>query len=61
MQAGIDSFIYNDILINVDLKKIFMTNKVNINTPSVNGSFTLPTEKISLSPWLLTVGLGYRF
>jgi outer membrane protein len=60
-QVGADSFIYNDILINVDLKKIFMTNKVNIHIPSVNGKFTLPTQKITLSPWLLSIGLGYRF
>jgi outer membrane protein len=61
LQAGVDSFIYNDILINADLKKIFMTNKVNINIDSKNGKFTLPTTKISISPWLFSIGMGYRF
>ena len=41
--------------INFDVKKVFVDTDIKVNGPSVTG------KGIDLDPWILSVGVGYRF
>ena len=53
-QGGCDFAIGNDMYVNVDVKRAMLRSDV-----SVKGGAKLTTAK--LDPWLLSVGLGWRF
>lgn len=54
VQAGCDFAIGNEMYVNVDVKKAMLRSDV-----SVRGGARLTTAQ--LDPWLLSVGLGWRF
>lgn len=54
LQAGIDIAIDDHWLVNVDVKKIFLDTKVSINGGAI-------IADVDIDPWVVGVGLGYRF
>ncbi len=57
LQAGVDVALTGAWSLNLDVKKIFLKTDV---TASVNGALPV-TSKVTLDPWLVGVGVGYRF
>lgn len=57
LQAGVDVALTGAWSLNLDVKKIFLKTDV---TASVNGAIPV-TSKVTLDPWLVGVGVGYRF
>lgn len=57
LQAGVDVALTGNWSLNVDVKKIFLKTDV---TATVNGALPV-TSKVTLDPWLVGVGIGYRF
>lgn len=57
LQAGVDVALTNNWSLNLDVKKIFLKTDV---TASVNGAVPV-TSKVTLDPWLVGFGVGYRF
>jgi len=64
-QVGFDSFVYNDILINVDVKKMLVNTKLNFDSTASGsggaGGFSMPEQKLQLNPMVASIGVGYRF
>ncbi|KEQ29098.1 OmpW family protein [Pedobacter antarcticus 4BY] len=68
-QAGLDFAITDRMFINADLKKIFLSTKATVDaanlTPSENPELADVLGNIQadvkIRPWLIGVGLGYRF
>ncbi|WP_298375388.1 OmpW family outer membrane protein [Azospirillum sp.] len=57
LQAGVDVALTGAWSLNLDVKKIFLKTDV---TATVNGALPV-TSKVTLDPWLVGVGVGYRF
>ncbi|WP_431858397.1 OmpW/AlkL family protein [Azospirillum sp.] len=56
LQAGADFYLTDNLLLNIDVKKVFLKTDVNI------GSAVGPlSSKVTLNPWLVGVGVGYKF
>lgn len=53
LQAGVDYALTGNWSVNLDVKKIFLKTDV-----SVNGG---PDTGVDLDPWIIGVGVGYRF
>jgi len=53
-QAGVDFMLDEHWLVNVDVKKIWLSTDVNVNNGGVVGS-------VDIDPWVVGVGVGYRF
>lgn len=56
LQAGADFYLTNNLLLNIDVKKVFLKTDVNID--SAVGPLS---SKVTLDPWLVGVGIGYKF
>lgn len=41
--------------LNVDLKKIFLDTKINVNSGAII------VDDADIDPWIIGVGVGYRF
>ncbi|MDO8289654.1 MAG: OmpW family protein [Parvibaculum sp.] len=54
LQAGVDYAISGPWSVNVDVKKIFLSTDVSVNGGAVTG-------EVDLDPWIVGVGIGYRF
>ncbi len=54
LQGGIDYKLDDHWMLNVDVKKIFLNTKATVNGGAV-------TADVDLDPWVLGVGIGYRF
>lgn len=54
LQAGIDVAIGGNWSANVDVKKIFLNTDVKINGGAINAD-------VDLDPWVVGIGVGYRF
>jgi len=54
LQAGADYALGGNWSLNVDVKKIFLSTDVSINGGAV-------TADVDLDPWIVGVGVGYRF
>lgn len=54
LQAGIDYFLNDRWLINVDVKKVWINTDVSINAGAV-------TADVDIDPWIFGLGVGYRF
>lgn len=54
LQAGVDYAISGPWSVNVDVKKIFLSTDVSVNGGAVTGD-------VDLDPWIVGVGVGYRF
>lgn len=53
LQAGFDYMIDERFSVNFDVKKIFLKTQVQVNNAY--------TARVRLDPWLIGVGMGYRF
>lgn len=53
LQAGFDYMIDERFSVNFDVKKVFLKTNVRVNG--------LYTAKVNLDPWIVGVGMGYRF
>lgn len=68
-QAGLDIDISKKMFINADLKKIFLSTTATVNasnlTPAANPALSPVLQNIQadvkINPWLLGVGIGYKF
>lgn len=57
LQAGTDVFLTDNLLLNFDVKKIFLNTTLTADT-----SLGVPLRsKVTLDPWLVGVGIGYKF
>jgi outer membrane protein len=57
LQAGVDVFLTDNVLLNLDVKKLFLSTKLNAMT-----NVGLPvTSNVRLDPWIVGVGVGYKF
>jgi len=54
LQAGVDVMIDEHWLVNFDVKKIWLSTDVNVNNGAVVGD-------VDIDPWVVGVGIGYRF
>lgn len=54
LQAGVDYMLTEHWLLNLDLKKLFLNTDVNINNGAIKAS-------VDIDPWIVGVGVGYRF
>jgi outer membrane protein len=54
LQAGVDYMLNEHWLVNVDLKKLFLNTDVNINNGAIKAD-------VDINPWIVGVGMGYRF
>lgn len=57
LQAGVDVAVAGGWSVNFDVKKIFLKTDVSA---SVNGAIPV-SSKVKIDPWLVGVGVGYRF
>lgn len=53
LQAGVDYKVADKVYLNADVKKIFLNTDVTVNDTI--------TAKANLNPWVVGVGVGYRF
>lgn len=54
LQAGLDYNVTGNWYANLDVKKLFLSTKVRINGGAINAS-------VDLDPWLVGIGVGYKF
>lgn len=54
LQAGVDIAIAGNWSANLDVKKIFLNTDVKINGGAINAD-------VDLDPWVIGIGVGYRF
>ena len=54
MQAGVDYMLTDHWLLNLDVKKLFLNTDVNINNGAIKAN-------VDIDPWIVGVGVGYRF
>lgn len=54
LQFGVDYMLNEHWLINVDVKKLFLSTDVSVN----NGAIT---ADVDINPWIVGAGIGYRF
>jgi outer membrane protein len=54
LQAGVDYALGGAWSLNLDVKKIFLRTDVSVNSGAV-------TAKVDLDPWIVGLGVGYRF
>ena len=54
LQVGADYMLNEHWLVNVDLKKLFINTDVSINNGAIKAD-------VDINPWIVGVGLGYRF
>lgn len=56
-QVGADYEIASNVYLNFDLKKLYLSTDVEVNTYS-NGQVT---ADVDINPWIVGLGVGYRF
>ena len=61
LQAGADIRLSGNWYGNFDVKKIFLDTAAKSNTNSLVAGTQLNVKNIALNPWLIGVGIGYRF
>ena len=54
LQAGFDTKLTEHWVLNVDVKKLWLATDVSINSGAI-------TAKVNIDPWLIGMGVGYRF
>lgn len=54
LQAGLDIAITNDFYFNVDVKRLWLNDKVKINGGDIKA-------KVDVDPWIVGAGFGYKF
>lgn len=58
LQAGANYDLKGGWFLNVDLKKIFVDTKANVN---LNSAGNVTYAKVQVDPWIVGLGVGYRF
>lgn len=54
LQAGVDYMLDEHWMLNMDVKKIWINSDVSINGGTVNAD-------VDINPWVIGVGVGYKF
>lgn len=54
LQAGTDIYLTDNLLLNFDVKKVFLKTDVSLNGGALK-------SEVTLNPWLVGVGVGYKF
>lgn len=54
LQAGIDYALTENVYLNVDVKKLFVSTKARINGGDIR-------SKVDVDPWIVGAGIGYKF
>lgn len=54
LQFGMDYMLNDHWLVNVDVKKLFLSTDVNLNGGAIKAD-------VDIDPWLVGAGIGYRF
>lgn len=54
LQVGVDYPLDNGWFLNADVKKLFLSTDVSVNGGAVTG-------EVDIDPWIVGVGVGYRF
>ena len=54
LQFGVDYMINKHWLVNVDVKKLFLSTDVSINNGAIKAD-------VDINPWIVGAGIGYRF
>jgi len=55
LQAGMDYQFAENWMLNVDLKKVFVSTDITVNGGAINANDT------DLDPWIVGIGVGYKF
>lgn len=61
LQAGVDVFVTDNIALNFDVKKLFLRTKLNATVNAGPGVDLPVTSSVRLDPWIVGVGVGYKF
>jgi outer membrane protein len=56
LQAGADFFVTDKVFLNLDVKKIWLDSTLKTNLGA-----TALTSKVDINPWVIGVGVGYKF
>jgi outer membrane protein len=59
LQAGFDYYLTKNWVLNADAKYLFLNTNANLGIPSPTGGVN--AVHVNVDPWLVSVGLGYRF
>lgn len=54
LQAGVDYALTENVYLNVDVKKLFVSTKARINGGDIK-------SKVDVDPWIVGAGIGYKF
>jgi outer membrane protein len=54
LQFGVDYMLNEHWLVNVDVKKLFLSTDVSLNGGAI-------TADVDINPWIVGAGIGYRF
>lgn len=57
LQAGLDIYVTDNWLINIDAKKVFIDTTAHVTTAPT----TTIIGDVKINPWILGAGVGYRF
>ncbi|WP_029010007.1 OmpW/AlkL family protein [Azospirillum halopraeferens] len=60
LQAGVDIEVADGWFVNMDVKKLFLKTKLDVTTALGAPANQLRSD-VTLNPWLIGVGIGYRF
>jgi outer membrane protein len=58
-QVGVDIHLQGNWFLNVDVKKLWIDTEASVNVTPLGGARV--TTDVDVDPWLVGVGLGYRF
>ena len=61
LQAGFDWGLNDHWAINVDVKRIWLSTDVEVDAQTALGPGAIVDTEVDIDPWLIGVGLGYRF
>ena len=54
LQVGVDYALTDNVYLNVDLKRLFVSTKVRMNGGAIK-------SKVDVDPWIVGAGIGYKF
>ena len=61
LQVGFDWGLTEHWAINVDVKKVWLSTDVEVDAQTALGAGAIVNTEVDIDPWLIGVGLGYRF
>lgn len=60
VQLGFDLMLNERFFINLDAKRLFLKTDVTVDASNLAPDLSIPA-KVDINPWLLGIGLGYKF